>query len=215
MNETLEICETFLSIQGESTFAGVPCFFIRLAGCNLRCRYCDTPYARAPGRRMTVDALADEFRRAGVRTAEVTGGEPLLQAATPGLVRALLLLGTVLIETNGTMDISTLPPDAIAIMDIKCPGSGCSEATDWCNVERLRPHDEVKFVVESRGDYEWARDVALRHKLAERCRAVLFSPTHGRLAPDELAGWILADRLNARLNMQLHKLIWPPDRRGV
>ena len=215
MSGTIEVCETFLSIQGESTFAGMPCFFIRLAGCNLRCSYCDTTYAWAAGRGMAVDELADEFRRANVRTVEVTGGEPLLQPETPELVRALLALGTVLVETNGTMDISVLPRDAVAIMDIKCPGSGCCDATDWGNIERLRPHDEVKFVVESRSDYEWARDVALRHAMAERCRAVLFSPVLGRMAPDELAGWLLADRMNARLNMQLHKWIWQPDRRGV
>lgn len=215
MSDMLDICETFLSIQGESTLAGTPCFFIRLAGCNLRCQYCDTAYAWTSGRIVTIDSLVDEFRRANVEVVEVTGGEPLLQAGTPALVSALLPFGCVLVETNGSMDISVLSPGATVIMDIKCPGSGVSEAMDWANIERLRPHDEVKFVLASRADYNWARDVFQRHMLAEKCRAVLFSPVLGSVSPAELAGWLLADRLNARLNLQLHKVIWPLENRGV
>ncbi|MBI3986953.1 MAG: radical SAM protein [Lentisphaerae bacterium] len=214
-DDTLDICETFASIQGESTFAGLPCFFIRLAGCNLRCAYCDTPYAFEAGRPMASAELVRHVRESGVSLVEVTGGEPLLQAGTVPLLRQLHSVGTVLLETNGTRDISVIPDAVVAIMDIKCPGSGMVEAFDARNIRRLRPHDEVKFVLTDRGDYEWAKNLLLEHRLDSRCHAVLLSPAPGRLEPAALVEWMLADRLPVRLNLQLHKLIWNPSSRGV
>lgn len=209
---SVEVAETFASIQGESTFAGRPCFFVRLARCNLRCRYCDTRRAWKPGRAREVSQLAAEFRRSGLGLAEVTGGEPLLQAGTPALIRALLKTGrgAVLVETNGSLDIGLVPRGAVTIMDVKCPSSGAAEAMRWANIGRLKPCDEVKFVIGDRADYTWARAVVRRCDLARRCRAVLFSPARGRLDPARLAGWILRDRLPCRLNLQLHKFLGVP-----
>ncbi len=215
MDDTLQVCETFVSIQGESTRAGLPCFFIRLAGCNLRCAWCDTEYARAGGAPRTVADLADEFRRSGLALAEVTGGEPLLQPGTPELLAQLRALGTVLVETNGSRDLALIPAGVIAILDLKCPSSGASGAMDWANLERLRPDDEVKFVLADRRDYDWARKVIREHGLAGRCHAILLSPVFGSLPPADLAAWILRDRLPVRLGLQLHKIIWGPAARGV
>jgi 7-carboxy-7-deazaguanine synthase len=215
MDAPLQVCETFVSIQGESTWAGAPCFFIRLAGCNLHCSYCDTEYARSGGAPKTIAALAAEFRAAGVGLAEVTGGEPLIQAGVADLLARLKEFGTVLVETNGSRNISTIPAGVIAILDLKCPSSGESAAMDWKNLERLRPADEVKFVIGNRADYEWARQIIFEHNLAARCHAVLLGPVFNALAPAELAAWILKDRLPVRLGLQLHKTIWPPEARGV
>lgn len=214
MNAQLQVCETFSSIQGESTWAGRPCFFIRLAGCNLRCAYCDADYARSGGESVAIARLVDEFRATGLALAEVTGGEPLLQAGTVGLLQELQALGTVLVETNGSRDISAIPVEVIAIMDIKCPSSGAAGAMDWGNVERLRPRDEVKFVIANYVDYEWARGIIQQHRLLCRCHAVLLSPVVDLLNPAELAAWIIRDRLPARLNLPLHKFIWPSATRG-
>ena len=202
----LQVCETYPSIQGESTWAGWPCFFIRLSGCNLRCSYCDTVYAYADGEACSISQLLEEFRSSNLKLVEVTGGEPLLQPEVIELLHALKQYGTVLLETNGSQDISRVPESVVIIMDIKCPGSNESKSIDWQNIQRLRITDEVKFVIGGRSDYVWARDVVLKNHLADRCHAVLFSPVSGVLEPAWLANWLIADRLSVRLNLQLHKL---------
>ena len=210
MSDFLQICETFVSIQGESTFAGWPCFFIRLTGCNLRCSYCDTTYAFAGGDPVSIPYLVNAFLATGLDCVEVTGGEPLLQPGTPALLKALqdTRPGTVvLLETNGSCDISVVPPGVVAIMDIKCPASGAGDAMDWQNLERLRPQDEVKFVISERADFDWAVRIVNEHHLASKCHAVLFSPVSGRVKPAALAEWLTASGVNARLNLQLHKLM--------
>ena len=209
MIDIVEVVETFVSLQGESSFAGRPCFFVRMAGCNLRCRYCDTPNAYFGGREMTVGAIVHEFRASRVQLAEITGGEPLLQAGFPVLARefASVADSTLLVETNGSQNISRIPKAAVAIMDVKCPGSGEVKSFDLANLKRLRPHDEVKFVIWDRRDYDWARRMVVRHRLDHHCHAVHFSPVAGTLAPAELGAWILNDRLPVRLQIQLHKMI--------
>ena len=215
-DDRLRINEIFLSIQGESTWAGRPCAFVRLTGCDLRCSWCDTEYAFHEGRTMAVEDVAAQLLGYGCDLAEVTGGEPLLQAGVHPLIARLLEAGmTVLVETSGASDVSRLDARAIKVMDLKCPGSGESARNLWSNLEHLTPRDEVKFVIADRADYEWARDVALRHKLAARVNAVLMSCVFGKLAPALLAGWILADRLPVRMQLQMHKHIWAPDARGV
>jgi len=214
--DSLLINEIFYSIQGESTRAGCPCVFVRLTGCNLRCSWCDTEYAFSEGRKMTVAEVSERVMGYHCELVEVTGGEPLLQAAGYPLVDALLAAGkTVLIETSGASDISGLDPRAIRIMDLKCPGSGEADRNLWSNLDRLAPHDEIKFVVSDRADYEWARGVILERKLALRVNAILLSCAFDRLAPASLAAWILEDRLPARLQLQIHKHIWHPRARGV
>jgi 7-carboxy-7-deazaguanine synthase len=205
----LKVVETFESIQGESSWAGMPCFFIRLAGCNLRCVYCDTPYAYEGGEERSVEELVAAARASRAPIVEITGGEPLLQEGLPALAAALRD-GTskrVLVETNGSLDLARVPPGVVAIVDIKCPGSGESERVLWSNVERLRACDEVKFVISDRADYDWAVDVLRRFALATRCRAVHLSPAADVLGPAVLAGWMLADGLPARLQVQLHKVV--------
>ena len=203
---TLRVSETFLSIQGESTYAGLPCFFIRLSGCNLRCRYCDTVYAYAEGAETTTAALVRQFVAERAACVEITGGEPLLQPALPRLAQALLDHGAepLLLETNGSRDISVVPDDVVVIMDVKCPGSGESGSFDRRNLARLRARDEVKFVIGDRADYEWARGFIDEHGLTECRRVVLFSGVRGVLAPELLGRWILDDRLRVRLQLQLH-----------
>jgi len=212
----LRICEIFTSIQGESTYAGLPCTFIRLSGCNLRCLYCDTTYAYQEGEDHTIDSLVDEAVRADAEVVEVTGGEPLEQEDTPQLVKALLDAGLkkVLVETNGSRDISVLDPRAIVIMDIKTPGSGEAGSFDLRNLDKLKPSDEVKFVLTGREDYEWARSFLQEHDILLESE-VLFSPAFGVLEPAALLKWILDDALAVRLNLQLHKYIFGPDERGV
>jgi len=214
---TLRVTEIFHSIQGESTWAGLPCVFVRLTGCNLRCAWCDTSYAFAGGTTMTLDAILAEVTAYKTKLVEITGGEPLAQQGCAALAQRLLAAGyTVLVETSGSLPIDTLPEDAIRIMDLKCPDSGECERNHWPNLEKLRPErDEVKFVIASRRDYEWSRDVVLKYTLLARCHAVLFSPVFGVVAPRDLAEWILADRLPVRLQLQVHKFIWAPDQRGV
>ena len=212
----IRVCEIFTSIQGESTHAGLPCTFIRLTGCNLRCLYCDTTYAYEDGEDYTIDSLVDEAVRAGAAMVEVTGGEPLEQEETPALLKALLDNGffkNVLLETNGSRDISVLDARAIVIMDIKTPGSGEAGSFDLHNIDMLKPSDEVKFVLTDREDYEWARSFLQKHDtLIEK--EVLLSPAFGALEPEELSGWILEDGLSVRLGLQIHKYIFGPDRRG-
>jgi 7-carboxy-7-deazaguanine synthase len=212
----LTINEIFHSIQGESTHAGKPCVFVRLTACDLRCSWCDTPYAFHEGHRMSLDAVLDEVERFGCETVEVTGGEPLLQKEVYSLMQALLDLGkTVLVETGGHRSIAEVPRDVIKVMDIKCPGSGEADKMDWSNLDRLAAHDEVKFVIRDRADYEYARDVLSRHDLTGKVAAVLFSPVHGVLDSRTLSEWVLTDRLPVRVQLQLHKYIWDPGTRGV
>ncbi|MGD0401264.1 MAG: radical SAM protein [Syntrophobacteraceae bacterium] len=210
----LEVNEIFHSIQGESSWSGRPCVFIRLTGCNLRCAYCDTSYAYEQGRFMEIPEIMERVRRLRCDLVEVTGGEPLIQADTPLLIGGLLDAGhTVLLETNGSIDIGVVDPRCIRIMDIKCPSSGMAGQNDLRNLQKLGVQDELKFVIGSREDYEFARDLlstlpAARYKIN-------FSPVFGSLALRSLAEWILEDRLPVRLNLQLHKIIWGPETRGV
>ena len=181
---TVSILEVFVSLQGESTYAGLPCFFVRLAGCNLRCRYCDTPNVYDTGTATPITELVDQFRRSRVAVAEITGGEPLLQPEFPALAVALRDTEpgrTVLVETNGTRDLALVPDRVIAVMDIKCPGSGQHDAMDWANIAKLRRYDEVKFVVTGRDDFEWAAEIVRRYGLVSACHAVHFSPVFGTL----------------------------------
>lgn len=211
----LRVNEIFHSIQGESRHAGRPCVFVRLTGCNLRCVWCDTTYAFEEGADRTVGAILDEVGCCGTRYVLVTGGEPLAQEGTPDLVGELLERGhEVAVETGGSLDIGRLDRRAMVVMDLKCPGSGMEAHNRWENLPLLKPTDEVKLVLADRTDYEWAREAIVRHGLTERC-GVLLSPVHGALDPRLLAEWILADRLPVRLQLQIHKYIWPPGLRGV
>ena len=212
----LTVNEVFFSIQGESTCAGEPCVFVRLTACDLRCSWCDTPYAFVEGRKETVDQVLEQVGRYGCRLVEVTGGEPLLQEDVYALMERLLGGGCrVLLETGGHRSIERVPSGVVAVLDIKCPGSGEAEKMDWANVGRLRAQDQVKFVIRDRADYDYARDVLARNDLAARTAAVLFSPVHGVLDPKDLAEWVLADRLPVRLQLQVHKYIWGANARGV
>jgi 7-carboxy-7-deazaguanine synthase len=212
----LSINEIFYSIQGESTFAGKPCVFVRFAGCDLRCSWCDTTYAFHEGRKMSVDEVVQQVDLYGSPLVEVTGGEPLLQDDVYPLMERLLDAGrTVLLETGGHLDVGRVPDNVIKVIDVKCPASGESAKVEWRNIDRLGLHDEVKFVIQNRADYEFARDVLNTHALDRRCAAVLFSPVHGVLDPKDLSEWILADRLPVRLQLQIHKHIWGADARGV
>jgi 7-carboxy-7-deazaguanine synthase len=211
----LQVCETFVSLMGESTRVGLPAYFIRLTGCNLRCRYCDTPYAYEGGRQLTVAALVEAAQALSPRLALVTGGEPLLQAETPALLTELLDAGfTVCLETNGSQPIAPVDPRVCRIVDVKCPGSGMTAHHDWRNLDLLSPWDEVKFVVTDHADFAWALTVIIKHSLAERL-PVLISPVFGQVPLREAAAWIVNSGLPLRLNPQLHKFIWGPKARGV
>ena len=212
----LTINEIFHSVQGESTYAGRPCVFVRLTACDLRCSWCDTPYAFYEGSKRSLDDVIGEVDRYGCPLVEVTGGEPLLQEDVYPLMQRLLDSGkTVLLETGGHRSTERVPADVVTILDVKCPGSGEVEKNDWKNLDRLRPQDEVKFVVKDRADYNFARDVIARHELAGRAAAIHLSPVHGVLDPKLLSEWVLADQLPVRVQLQLHKYIWSPDTRGV
>ncbi len=212
----LTVNEIFLSVQGESTYAGRPCVFVRLTGCDLRCTWCDTAYAFHEGQRMSVDEVLQRVDAFGSPLVEVTGGEPLLQRDVYPLMERLLEAGrTVLLETGGQVDVSAVPGGVVKIMDVKCPGSGESDRNDWGNIDRLRSRDQVKFVIKDRADYEYARDLVGRHALDRRCAAVLFSPVHQVLDSRQLSAWILEDRLPVRLQLQIHKYIWGAEVRGV
>ena len=212
----LTVNEIFHSIQGESTHAGRPCVFVRLTACDLRCSWCDTPYAFHEGRKMSLDeviAAVEDYRCSLV---ELTGGEPLLQKDVYPLMARLLESGkTVLVETGGHMSLANVPLSVHKIMDVKCPGSGEAHRMDWSNLDRLSPIDEVKFVIRDRADYEYARDVASKHELNRKVGAVLFSPVHGVLDPRVLSEWVLSDRLPVRVQLQVHKYIWDAQTRGV
>jgi 7-carboxy-7-deazaguanine synthase len=212
----LTINEIFHSIQGESTHAGLPCVFVRLTACDLRCAWCDTPYAFTEGQKIGIDDVVERVKGFGCPLVEITGGEPLLQADVYPLMDRLLQAGhTVLVETGGHLPIDRVPAGVRRIVDVKCPASGESARNYWPNLELLAEHDEVKFVIQDRGDYEYARDVLRKYDLDRRCRAVLFSPVHGALEPRQLAAWVLADRLPVRVQLQVHKYIWGADVRGV
>lgn len=212
----MKICEMFTSIQGESSYAGQPCTFIRLTGCNLRCSYCDTQYAFEEGQEIDVDTIVDYVKKAGLPLVEITGGEPLLQSqGLQVLTTSLLDKGyRVLIETNGSLSIRDLDRRLVIIFDLKTPGSGMAEKNDFTNLEYLKASDEIKFVIGDRKDYEWAKEIMERYDLGSRY-VLLFSPVTGLLEPRSLADWIIKDRLPARLNLQLHKYIYDPNERGV
>jgi len=211
----LRVSEIFASIQGETSYVGLPFAFVRLTGCNLRCRYCDTTYAYDDGEEFPLEEVVSRVTFFGIPRVTVTGGEPLLQEEAPALVAALLDLGhTVLVETNGTVPLSRLDPRAVKIMDVKCPASGEAEKTDWGNFALLTARDEVKFVVSSEEDYRFAREV-IRKSGKERPFTALLSPAFGLLPPEKLAGWMIGDAIDARFQLQIHKLVWGPDRRGV
>jgi 7-carboxy-7-deazaguanine synthase len=211
----MQITEIFHSIQGESTYAGRPCVFVRLTGCPLRCTWCDTQYAFYGGQELADEDILSKIQSFDCPLVEVTGGEPLAQPGCFPFISKLCDAGyMVLIETSGAIDIAAADPRAHVIMDIKCPGSGMTDRMHWPNVQKLSSKDEVKFVLASRADYDWARDVIARYDLASRC-TVLFSPVFGALDLRHLAEWVLMDRLPVRVQTQLHKLIWTPDMRGV
>ena len=227
------ITEIFKSIQGESSYAGLPCIFVRLTGCNLRCKWCDTAYAFHGGTKYTLEEIlgrvaglsrkTEKGALADVRLVEITGGEPLLQPETPELARRLLDAGyMVLIETSGERDISALPPEVVKIVDVKCPDSRESGKFNFQNLEALDQKDEIKFVIASRRDYDFAREFMAEHKLDRRVREILLSPVFADPAgawpamdARELAEWILADNLPVRLGLQLHKFVWDPAMHGV
>jgi 7-carboxy-7-deazaguanine synthase len=212
---SIKVCEIFASIQGESTHAGRPCIFIRLTGCNLRCSYCDTKYAYEVGNEMSIDTILSKVSAYGIKLVEVTGGEPLLQSHSILLITQLCNAGyEVLIETNGSRDIKPIDPRAKIIMDVKTPSSGMVDTLFYGNLTLLKPHDEVKFVLANRQDYEWALHFMHKENLIQRC-TVLLSPVFHTLQPSLLITWIIQDCLPVRLNLQLHKYIWPPDQRGV
>jgi 7-carboxy-7-deazaguanine synthase len=212
----LTINEIFHSIQGESTHAGRRCVFVRLTACDLRCSWCDTPYAFTEGRKMSVDEVVQQVDGFGCDVVEITGGEPLLQKDVYPLMERLLEGGrTVMLETGGHLSVDAVPAGVIRVIDVKCPGSGEAEKMHWPNLERLRASDEIKFVIKDRTDYEYARGIVSTLDLMARASAVLFSPVHGVLDPRQLAEWIIADRLAVRLQLQAHKYIWDPQTRGV
>jgi 7-carboxy-7-deazaguanine synthase len=211
----LTVNEIFKSIQGESSFTGLPCLFIRLTGCNLRCTWCDTEYAFHEGKTKSVQDIMDAIEPLGVPLVEITGGEPLLQDEVYDLMNALLAKNyQVLMETGGGVSVAKVPQQVIKILDVKCPGSGEASQNLWDNLNYLNPHDEVKFVLADRTDYEWSRDVLQQHDIPNKAK-VLFSPVYDRLDLKELAAWVLEDNLPVRVQTQLHKVIWGKDTIGV
>jgi len=212
----LTVYEIYQSVQGESTHVGRPCVFVRLAACDLRCSWCDTPYAFTGGRKMSVDDVLADAAKFSARLIELTGGEPLLQKDAIVLMERLIAAGwEVLLETGGHLPIDDVPDDVVAIVDVKCPGSGEAGKMHWPNLEQLSPHDEVKFVIKDRADFDYAVEVIRRHDLPARAAAVLLSPVHGVLPPATLTEWLLESGVDARLQLQAHKYIWSPETRGV
>ncbi len=215
VNKMLEVSEIFLSVQGECSRAGRPCAFVRLTGCNLRCTWCDTKYAYEGGSQMSVDEVLARLDELDCPLVEVTGGEPLAQGNTLELLHRCCDAGyETLLETNGSLDITHVDERVIRIVDFKCPGSGADSKNLWANADALRPHDEVKFVLIDRADYEYAREEVERHRLCEKC-TVNFSPVTDQLEPAMLTGWILKDKLDVRVSLQLHRIIWGERDRGV
>lgn len=211
----MRVTEIFHSIQGESSYAGQPCVFVRLTGCPLRCTWCDTDYAFYGGHECSIDEILAKVRTYGCRLVEVTGGEPLAQPESLPLMARLCDAGyTVLLETSGAIDIAPVDPRVHIILDVKCPGSGMTDRMHWPNLSKLTAKDEAKFVLADRADYDWAREILAEHAIAGRC-TILFSPVFGSLDVRLLAEWILTDRLPVRFQLQMHKYIWAPDMRGV
>ena len=212
----LNVCEIFFSLQGESSFAGLPCGFIRLAGCNLDCSWCDTRYARLESIPMSLDQIIRKIEAFNCRLVEITGGEPLLQENTPELAHMLINKGyTVLVETNGSLPIGRLPETCIRIVDIKGPSSNEKNSFAFENLDHLSDHDEVKFVVGTQMDYEYAKNMINRHLTSRSAAKIHISPVFGKMQPSTLAAWMLEDQLHARLSIQQHKIIWDPEKRGV
>ncbi len=215
MSETLAVNEIYKSLQGESSRAGLPCVLVRLTGCNLRCDWCDTQHAWNDGEQMTVDSICQSVAELDCPRVLVTGGEPLMQPTSLELLRRLCEAGyETSLETNGTLDVATVDARVRRIIDIKCPSSGAVDETCWTNVDHLRSSDEVKFVIAGRDDYEYAHRAVIDHGLVGRCE-VIFSPVLDRIGASELAEWILTGRLDVRLGLQLHRIIWPDRPRGV
>lgn len=208
--------EIYLSVQGESSHAGLLCSFVRLTGCHLRCTYCDSEFAFRGGARMKVDEVVRQVKALGAPMVEVTGGEPLLQPGVYPLMEALLAERlTVLLETSGAIDVRLVPPQVHKIVDLKTPSSGECDRNDYRVLESMNGNDELKFVIGSREDYEWAREQVRARRLSERPYGVLFSTVFGKLHPRQLTEWILEDKLKVRFQLQMHKYIWDPDARGV
>lgn len=211
----IKINEIYLSVQGESTHTGLPCIFIRLTGCNLRCSWCDTAYAFHEGKNMSIDEILQKVENFGIHLVEITGGEPLMQDNVYTLMRRLIEKGyKVMLETGGSISLERVPKDVIKIMDLKCPGSGEQEKNNLDNLKLLTPHDEVKFVILDKKDYEWSRDIIKRYKINETAH-ILLSPVFDKLELKEMVKWILEDRLPVRLQTQLHKIIWDKNTIGV
>ena len=214
--QKLTVNEIYQSVQGESTWAGLPCVFVRLTFCDLRCTYCDTEYAFYEGNKMTLEEIVDKVRDFGCPLVEVTGGEPLLQPNCIPLLARLCEAGfTVLLETSGSHDIAPVDARVHRIMDLKTPSSGECGRNLYANIAHLTERDEVKFVVGSREDYEWTREMMREHDLASKVRAVLLSPVFGKISPADIVAWMLEDKLPARFQLQMHKFIWEPRARGV
>ncbi len=211
----LRVNEIFKSIQGESSYAGIPCVFVRLTGCNLRCSYCDTTYAYDEGTEMSVNEILSTIKGYGCKNVCITGGEPLLQSSIIKLIDLLKKSHyKIFVETGGSINIDILPKAVTRIMDIKCPDSGMDKEMDWDNIDRLKSSDEVKFIILSKKDYEWAKRITRKYKLTGRAQ-ILFGVAYGRMKPKTLAGWILKDNLEVRFQLQLQKYIWPNKVRGV
>jgi len=205
---SLKLAEIFKSIQGESTFVGLACSFVRLAGCNLRCSYCDTPYAWETKFELTIPQIIEKIESHKTRIVEITGGEPLLQDEVYKLLERLLTLNyKVLLETNGSLDVSQVNDKVVKIIDIKCPGSGMSDKMYWDNLDKLNSHDEIKFVLSNKSDYDWAKKLMKKYSLENRGN-ILFGAAYGKLPLKDVAEWILEDNLNVRVNPQLYKYIW-------
>ena len=211
----IKINEIYLSVQGESTHTGLPCIFIRLTGCNLRCSWCDTAYAFHEGKNMSIDEILQKVESFGIHLVEITGGEPLMQDNVYTLMKSLIEKGyKVMLETGGSISLKRVPKDVIKIMDLKCPGSGEQEKNNLDNLKLLAPHDEVKFVILDKKDYEWSRDIIKKYKINETAQ-ILLSPVFDKLKLKEMVKWILEDRLPVRLQTQLHKIIWDKNTIGV
>ncbi|MEM9399441.1 MAG: radical SAM protein [Verrucomicrobiota bacterium] len=216
MSESLVINEIYTSVQGESTWAGLPCVFVRLTACDLRCTYCDSEFAFYEGKKQKIENILKEVEETCINLVEVTGGEPLLQKNVLPLMQRLCDAGkTVLIETSGAHDIGVIDPRVHRIMDLKTPDSGMCERNRMDNLNHLSQGDEVKFVIASRKDYEWSRDLVLKHELHDKVSAVLFSAVFDKLEPKQLVDWVLEDKLPVRFQLQMHKFIWKPDERKV
>ena len=211
----IKINEIYLSVQGESTHTGLPCIFIRLTGCNLRCSWCDTAYAFHEGKNMSIDEILQKVENFGIHLVEITGGEPLMQDNVYTLMKRLIEKGyKVMLETGGSISLERVPKDVIKIMDLKCPGSGEQEKNNLDNLKLLAPHDEVKFVILDKKDYEWSRDIIKKYKINETAH-ILLSPVFDKLELKEMVKWILEDQLPVRLQTQLHKIIWDKNTIGV